>query len=282
MNSQFDLIGVYAQESGEVVKSRVINELIAYPETYENYIQDYNEYISLVKGKEFNGDIITLSAIAQIYNINIGFKSDKIIADSCYYVHILVDESRQVDIEIVQIKDIYKLPEHPLNTNWTMYTSVKNRSDNWMDKIKEIYTISSIETFWEMYNNIPTASSLVFPYDYYFFRSNIKPMWEDPLNKDGGKITITFKKDISNEEIDKWWLYTVLGCIGEQYDEPDIICGVVLNIRKHQNRINIWLNDSDKDKVESVAAKWKELLEINNMEMSFLKHDNNEIHYVFI
>ena len=114
-------------------------------------------------------------------------------------------------------------------------------------------------------------------------------MWEDPLNKDGGKITIIIKKDYTDEEFNKLWLYTLLGCIGEQYDDVNMICGVVLNIRKHQSRINIWLNDSDKDRVEQVAAKWKELLELNKtqdiskpIEMSFLKHDDNDIHYKFI
>lgn len=282
MNSQFDLIGIYANESGSIVRDRVFNELIEYKETYDNYISDYEEYIKNVKDDNFKGDIITLSAISQVYNINIGFKSDKIIADNLYYVHIVVDESKPIDIEVLYINDEFKLPEHPLNTEWSLYTSLKNKSDNWMDKIKLIYTVNSIESFWEMYNNIPEASQLVFPFDYYFFRKEIQPMWEDPLNKDGGKITIIIKKDFTDENFNKLWLYTLLGCIGEQYDDTSMICGVVLNIRKHQNRINIWLNDSDKDRVEQVAAKWKELLEINNIEMSFLKHDDNDIHYKFI
>jgi translation initiation factor 4E len=289
MNSQFDLIGIYANESGSIVKDKVINEFLDYKETYDNYISDYDEYIKNIKDDNFKGDIITLAAISQIYNFNIGFKSDKIIADNLYYVHILVDESRPVDIEIIYTNDVYKLPEHPLNTEWNMYISLKNKSDNWMDKIKHICEVKSIESFWEMFNNIPEASELVFPYDYYFFRKDIQPMWEDPLNKDGGKITIIIKKDYTDEEFNKLWLYTLLGCIGEQYDDVNMICGVVLNIRKHQSRINIWLNDSDKDRVEQVAAKWKELLELNKtqdiskpIEMSFLKHDDNDIHYKFI
>lgn len=286
MNSQFDLIGIYANESGSIVRDRVFNELVEYRETYDDYINDYDSYINTIKDENFKGDLISLSAIAQVYNINIGFRSDKAIVDDLDYVHIIVDESKTVEIEIIKHEDEYKLPEHPLNNEWNLYISVKNRSDNWMDKIKNIHTVNSIESFWQMYNNMREASELVFPYDYYFFKKDIQPMWEDDANKNGGKITIMVKKDLSDENFNKLWLYTLLGCIGEQYDESIMICGVVLNIRKHQNRINIWLSDSDKDRVEQIAAKWKELLELNKesilIEMSFLKHDNNDIHYKFI
>lgn len=280
MRSQFDLIGIYTKESGDIVKNKVINELLEYKETYVDYINDYDDYIKTVKEIHFEGDVITLAAIAQIYKINIGFNSDKIIADTCYYIHILTDELKPIDIDVTYKNGIYVLPEYPLNTEWVLYTSLKNKSDNWMDKIKQTCIVNSIETFWVMFNNIPNASELVYPYDYYFFRKHIQPMWEDPVNKDGGKITITVKKEVEPDYLNKLWLYTLLGCIGEQFETN--ICGVVLNIRKHQNRINIWLNTSDKDLIEEVALKWKELLEINDMEMSFLKHDDNTVNYKFI
>lgn len=286
MNSQFDLIGIYANESGSIVRDRVFKELVEYRETYDDYINDYDSYLINIKDENFKGDLISLSAIAQVYNVNIGFRSDKEIIDNLDYVHIIADESKTVDIEIIKKDDEYRLPEHPLNTEWNLYISVKNRSDNWMDKIKNIFTVKSIESFWEMYNNIREASELVFPYDYYFFRKDIQPMWEDDANKNGGKITIMVKKDLNDENFNKLWLYTLLSCVGEQYDDTEMICGVVLNIRKHQNRINIWLSDSDKDRVEQIAAKWKDILELGKeslqLEMSFLKHDNNDIHYKFI
>lgn len=32
----------------------------------------------------------------------------------------------------------------------------------------------------------------------------------------------------------------VLGCIGEQFDEGDEVCGVTVNIRNGKNRIEMW------------------------------------------
>ena len=174
--------------------------------------------------------------------------------------------------------------KHPLNSKWSLWihNKEKAKSKDWLETIKNIVTIDSVENFWGVFNNIPDASILNFPSDYYLFRDGIAPMWEDSKNKDGGKITITLKKNVDFEFLDKLWLHSVLGCIGEQFDDENFICGVVLNIRKHQNRINIWLGNSEKDNVIVVANRWKELLEINKtrMQVSFIKHDNSEINYI--
>lgn len=273
MYSQFDLIGIYAQQSGDVIRKSIINELNSYREEYYEYINecDFDNYVNTLNDESFKGDTITLIATAKMYNWNIAVNDD---------MHILSDESRPIDIAFISKDDNYTLKEHLLNTPWSLYTPVKtNKTDNWMDKVKKIKDIHSVETFWKLFHSIPEAWDLVYPYDFYFFRDNIQPMWEDPLNKEGGKITISLKKD--SNDLNNFWLYTLLGCIGEQFDESLMICGIVLNIRKHQNRINIWLNDSNKDKVESIALKWKDILNCSNIEMSFLKHDDNQINYRF-
>ena len=58
------------------------------------------------------------------------------------------------------------------------------------------------------------------------------------------EISFCQYEDLTDENFNKLWLYTLLGCIGEQYNDSAMICGVVLNIRKHQNRINIWLDNT--------------------------------------
>lgn len=36
------------------------------------------------------------------------------------------------------------------------------------------------------------------------------------------------------------WLHGVLGCIGEQFDDGEEICGIVVNVRPKQDRISVW------------------------------------------
>ena len=45
----------------------------------------------------------------------------------------------------------------------------------------------TVEDFWSLYNHIEVASKLQIGSDYSLFKKGIKPMWEDPHNKDGGR-----------------------------------------------------------------------------------------------
>lgn len=64
-----------------------------------------------------------------------------------------------------------------------------------------------------VYNNIVKVSELSQGGNFHFFKEGVKPMWEDPANKEGGKwliMTATAKK----KELDSMWLNTV--CVLEQ------------------------------------------------------------------
>jgi len=46
--------------------------------------------------------------------------------------------------------------------------------------------------------------------NYHLFKQGIKPMWEDPANKQGGKWSIQLLRNRTTmREIDNNWLYTV-------------------------------------------------------------------------
>lgn len=56
-----------------------------------------------------------------------------------------------------------------------------------------------------LYNNMKHPSKLAHGADFYCFKHNIEPKWEDPICANGGKWTMNFPK----EKSDKSWLYTV-------------------------------------------------------------------------
>ena len=90
-------------------------------------------------------------------------------------------------------------------------------------------------------NNIAPVSELALKSDYHLFKEGVRPEWEDPQNKHGGKWSYQFKEK-RQVNIDELWLHTMLAAIGETLeDEHDgEVMGVVVNIRKAFFRVGVW------------------------------------------
>ncbi|VVB12642.1 unnamed protein product [Arabis nemorensis] len=165
------------------------------------------------------------------------------------------------------------VPEsHPLEHSWTFWfdnPSVKLKQTTWGSSLRSVFTFSTVEEFWSLYNNMRHPSKLALGADFYCFKHNIEPKWEDPICANGGKWTMTFPK----EKSDKCWLYTLLALIGEQFDHGDEICGAVVNIRK-QERISIWTKNASNEAAQvSIGKQWKEFLDYNN-NIGFIIHED--------
>jgi len=77
--------------------------------------------------------------------------------------------------------------------------------------------------------------------DYHLFKKGVRPEWEDPQNKHGGKWSYSFKdKKLIN--IDSLWLHVMLAAIGETLEDENDgeVMGVVVNVRKGFYRIGVW------------------------------------------
>lgn len=77
--------------------------------------------------------------------------------------------------------------------------------------------------------------------DYHLFKQGVRPEWEDPQNKHGGKWAYT-TKERKGVPIDDLWLNLLLATIGEtlEDDNDGEIMGVVVNIRKGFYRLGLW------------------------------------------
>ncbi|KAG8084428.1 hypothetical protein GUJ93_ZPchr0010g9493 [Zizania palustris] len=69
--------------------------------------------------------------------------------------------------------------------------------DPYEDNIKKIIDFSTVESFWVCYCHLARPSSLPSPTDLHLFKEGIRPLWEDPANRNGGKWIIRFKKAVS-------------------------------------------------------------------------------------
>jgi len=145
-------------------------------------------------------------------------------------------------VTVFHDKDNFNV-KHPLSNRWTLWFTKppSGKGDNWNDLLKEVITFESVEEFWGVYNNIAPVSELALKSDYHLFKEGVRPEWEDPQNKHGGKWSYQFKEK-RQVNIDELWLHTMLAAIGETLeDEHDgEVMGVVVNIRKAFFRVGVW------------------------------------------
>lgn len=67
--------------------------------------------------------------------------------------------------------------------------------------LHEVFSFGTLEDFWRMFNNLYTSSEIIPNTDYLMFRKGVRPEWEDPRNKKGGKwvVTLPIEEDMEEE-----------------------------------------------------------------------------------
>ncbi|XP_073494529.1 eukaryotic translation initiation factor 4E isoform X2 [Phyllobates terribilis] len=113
-----------------------------------------------------------------------------------------------------------------------------------------------------LYNHIQLSSNLMSGCDYSLFKDGIEPMWEDEKNKRGGRWLITLNKQQRRNDLDRFWLETLMCLIGESFDDySDDICGAVVNVRAKGDKIAIWTTECEnRDAVTHIGRVYKERL----------------------
>ncbi|RPA95220.1 translation initiation factor eIF4e [Choiromyces venosus 120613-1] len=135
-----------------------------------------------------------------------------------------------------------KLRPYPLRHEWVFWhdRNSNTNEEEWEDQLKEIAGISTVQTFWQVYNNTPFAT-LPLRDSLHLFKNNVKPIWydisspldilghwgslffflfftllrEDPRNKNGGAWTFRVPKANSQE----FWKEILMMAIGEVLQE---------------------------------------------------------------
>lgn len=120
----------------------------------------------------------------------------------------------------------------------------EHEQQNWLDRVKSVGLVDSVEGFWGVYDCVLLPSQLPPNASYYFFRKHIAPMWEHEANRRGGKWVINFtagspqvappapggeESAVPMAPVDIAWQKVCLACIGELLPGPEEeICGVTV------------------------------------------------------
>ncbi|CAL8261719.1 unnamed protein product [Lota lota] len=152
--------------------------------------------------------------------------------------------------------------KHPLQNRWALWFFKNDKSKTWQANLRLISKFDTVEDFWALYNHIQLSSNLMSGCDYSLFKDGIEPMWEDKLNRRGGRWLITLSKQQRRADLDRFWLETVLCLVGETFDEhSDDVCGAVINVRAKGDKIAIWTRDyENKDAITHIGRVYKDRL----------------------
>ena len=131
-----------------------------------------------------------------------------------------------------------------LQSTWTLYVDQRPDSGScladYTSNLRKIYTFSTIEEFWNVFESIPSTSDLPVKCSYHLMRGTRRPIWEDPENVNGGYWT--FKNSKRNSAA--IWKSLVLAAISEQFQNSiaadDSIVGVTFGSREKCDHFQVW------------------------------------------
>eukprot|EP00794_Sanderia_malayensis_P006207 gene6207-6922_t len=130
----------------------------------------------------------------------------------------------------------------PLNSPWTFWFDRYRRgctAAQYEANLKKLYTVSTIEGFWGVYNNIPDVGKIGLA-SYHLMRDTRRPIWEDECNVRGGY----WKMRCSKDKTSTLWKELLLAVIGEKFSnfvhKSDDIVGISVSIRERDDIIQVW------------------------------------------
>ncbi|XP_048262974.1 eukaryotic translation initiation factor 4E type 3 isoform X3 [Bombus terrestris] len=157
------------------------------------------------------------------------------------------DTSTDLETSVLSDETVKTIEKHktsgiPLQSSWTFWldkaisgTTVEEYKEN----LTKIYTVNTVQSFWAVFNNIPNASAVQVRYSYHLMRDERYPLWEEPINQNGG----TWRLKCHKSDTEKIWKEIVLAAIGEQFTdcvaESDEVCGVTVSIREREDLVQV-------------------------------------------
>jgi translation initiation factor 4E len=130
---------------------------------------------------------------------------------------------------------------HSLKDSWSFwYRPPISKAHGYIEyenTLHGIATVRTAEEFWEIYGHLKRPSTLPVVSDYHLFKKDIRPIWEDEVNRKGGKWVVRMKKGVA----DRYWEDLLMALIGDQFSEAgDDVCGAVLSMRNGEDILSIW------------------------------------------
>lgn len=110
------------------------------------------------------------------------------------------DQKPQICLQLFVPSNPLHSDEHPLEHSYIfsyfMRPQGKFDPEDYAIFVQPVARINSVEQFWLIYRFIKKPSDLTEKVDFHLFKEGIKPVWEDPANRNGGKWILRLKKGL--------------------------------------------------------------------------------------
>jgi len=146
---------------------------------------------------------------------------------------------------------------NPLSDKWTLWSHLPHNSDWSMASYIPIITLSSVEEAIAVMEILP--NTLIENCMLFLMRQGIKPMWEDPKNRNGG----FFSYKISNSQVCKVWrnlsYVTLGGTISKNATFVEGVNGITISPKKNFCILKIWMKNCLHQNPELITTELAEL-----------------------
>ena len=131
--------------------------------------------------------------------------------------------------------------KHSLYDKWVLWAHLPHNTDWSLKSYIQIMQVESMEEVISLYNSIPPA--MVKNCMLFLMRQNIKPMWEDPNNKQGG----CFSFKVTNKNVPDVWKsvsYLLTGeTLSKEKNFQNNITGITISPKKSFCILKIWMKN---------------------------------------
>lgn len=138
---------------------------------------------------------------------------------------------------------------HKLSNKWTIYAHLPHDTDWSLKSYKTIFSTDTMEEFITLTESLP--DKLISNCMLFIMKDNIKPIWEDSHNKNGG----CFSYKISNKTISSMWRkfsYKLVGNTLLRNCSKNNINGITISPKKNFCIIKIWFSDCSNQDPETI------------------------------
>jgi hypothetical protein len=147
---------------------------------------------------------------------------------------------------------------HNLSDKWSLWAHLPHDTDWSINSYKKIHTVSFVEELIALVETLPDI--LVKNCMLFFMRDGIKPIWEEPKNRNGG----CFSYKVSEKNAPFIWkhlCYLVSGnTISTNANFVNKLNGITISPKKKFCVIKVWMCDCENQNPELITNELPEIL----------------------
>lgn len=128
---------------------------------------------------------------------------------------------------------------HPLSEKWVVWAHLPHDTDWSMNSYISIMTVTYVEEMIALMHTLP--DSLLSTCMFFCMKEHVKPVWEDPANKQGGCFSYKITQSIAD-----CWRNVAYSMVGKTLSKEkvfqDSINGISISPKKNFCILKVWMS----------------------------------------